>query len=84
MGVLSRLLDKGSRPKGAPPGPASEAAIAGAESALGFPLPVLLASVAVDTWRTGSVGLVSWQLRLSLYRKAGFEYAWLYRYWTRP
>ena len=22
MGVLSRLLDKGSRPKGAPPGPA--------------------------------------------------------------
>jgi hypothetical protein len=30
-----------------------------------------LASVAVDTWRTGSVGLVSWQLRLSLYRKAG-------------
>ena len=30
-----------------------------------------LASVAVDTWRTGSVGLVSWQLRLALYRKAG-------------
>jgi len=30
-----------------------------------------IASVAVDTWRTGSVGLVSWQLRLSLYRKAG-------------
>jgi hypothetical protein len=30
-----------------------------------------LASVAVDTWRTGSVGLVSWQLRLSLYRKPG-------------
>jgi hypothetical protein len=30
-----------------------------------------LASVSVDTWRTGSVGLVSWQLRLSLYRKAG-------------
>ena len=30
-----------------------------------------LASVAVDTWRTGSVGLASWQLRLSLYRKAG-------------
>ncbi len=30
-----------------------------------------LASVAVDTWQTGSVGLVSWQLRLSLYRKPG-------------
>jgi hypothetical protein len=30
-----------------------------------------IASVAVDTWRTGTTGLVSWQLRLSLYRKAG-------------
>jgi len=31
-----------------------------------------LATVAVDTWKVkGSRGLVSWQLRLSLYRKAG-------------
>jgi hypothetical protein len=39
MGVLSRLLDKGSRPAGTPPGPASEAAIARAEDELGFALP---------------------------------------------
>ena len=39
MGVLSRLLDKGSRPRAAPPGPASEAAIAKAEATLGFALP---------------------------------------------
>jgi len=39
MGVLSRLLDKGSRPLGPPPGPASEAEISRAEAALGVTLP---------------------------------------------
>jgi hypothetical protein len=39
MGLISRLLVKSSRPRGRPPGPASEAAIERAEAELGFGLP---------------------------------------------